>query len=181
MKQINMSISTRKGDNGETDLMFGRRVAKNHPRIIALGAVDELNTMLGIVLTHCNDQSEIKERTVSVQNDLIVLMGELGTLPEDFPQYEEKGFDRFEIGRLEKIDQWISIIESKDIKTEGWALPGSSGLQLSASLDHARVVCRRAERECTELINELDASILSYLNRLSDLLWLMARESDLNS
>jgi cob(I)alamin adenosyltransferase len=176
-----MSISTRKGDNGETDLMFGRRVAKSHPRIIALGEVDELNAVLGIVLTHCSDQSEIKERTIYIQNDLIVLMGEIGTLPEDLSRYEEKGFDRFGIGHLEKINQWISIIEAKDIKIEGWALPGSSGLQLSASLDHARAVCRRAERECTELINELDTSILSYLNRLSDLLWLMARESDLNS
>jgi len=176
-----MSISTRKGDNGETDLMFGRRVAKSHPRIIALGEVDELNAVLGIVLTHCSDQSEIKERTIYIQNDLIVLMGEIGTFPEDLSRYEEKGFDRFGIGHLEKINQWISIIEAKDIKIEGWALPGSSGLQLSASLDHARAVCRRAERECTELINELDTSILSYLNRLSDLLWLMARESDLNS
>lgn len=161
--------------------MFGRRVAKSHPRIIALGEVDELNAVLGIVLTHCSDQSEIKERTIYIQNDLIVLMGEIGTLPEDLSRYEEKGFDRFGIGHLEKINQWISIIEAKDIKIEGWALPGSSGLQLSASLDHARAVCRRAERECTELINELDTSILSYLNRLSDLLWLMARESDLNS
>jgi len=176
-----MSISTRKGDNGETDLMFGRRVAKSHPRIIALGEVDELNALLGIVLTHCGDQSEIKERTIYIQNDLIVLMGEIGTFPEDLSRYEEKGFDRFGIGHLEKINQWISIIEAKDIKIEGWALPGSSGLQLSASLDHARAVCRRAERECTGLINELDTSILSYLNRLSDLLWLMARESDLNS
>ena len=176
-----MSITTGKGDNGETDLMFGRRVSKNHPRIIALGAVDELNTMLGIVLTHCGDQSEIKERTVTIQNDFIVLMGELGTLPEDLSRYEEKGFERFGIGHLEKIDQWISVIEGKDIQVEGWALPGSSGLQLSASLDHARVICRRAERECVGLINELDPSILSYLNRLSDLLWLMARESDLNA
>ena len=175
-----MSISTRKGDNGETDLMFGRRVAKNHPRIIALGAVDELNALLGIVLTHCGDQSEIKERTVSIQNDLIVLMGELGTLPEDLSLYEEKGFDRFGVGHLEKIDQWISIIEGKDIQIGGWELPGSSGLKISASLDHARVLCRRAERECIELINDLNTSILSYLNRLSDLLWLMARESDQN-
>ena len=85
-----MSISTRKGDDGETDLMFGRRVAKNHPRIIVLGAVDELNAMLGIVLTHCGDQAEIKERVMAIQNDLITLMGEVGTLPEDLVRYKEK-------------------------------------------------------------------------------------------
>ena len=174
-----MSISTRKGDDGETDLMFGRRVAKNHPRIIVLGAVDELNAMLGIVLTHCGDQAEIKERVMAIQNDLITLMGEVGTLPEDLVRYEEKGFDRFGAGHIKKVDQWISIIEEKDIRVEGWALPGSSGIELSACLDHARAICRRAERECAGLINELDSSILSYLNRLSDLLWLMARESDI--
>ena len=97
MKQINMSISTRKGDNGETDLMFGRRVAKNHPRIIALGAVDELNTMLGIVLTHCKDQSEIKERTVSVQNDLIVLMNS-GLSPKIYLSMRRKDLIVLELG-----------------------------------------------------------------------------------
>lgn len=173
-----MSITTRRGDGGETELMFGRRVAKNHPRVLALGAIDEFNAALGFAHTHCVHKSELRARIVAIQEDLIVLMGEVGTLPGDISKYEEKGFKRFGVDRLKKLDQWILMIEGKGVHFEGWALPGSSGDSLAASLDHARAVCRRAERECIEISGEIETPILPYLNRLSDVLWLLARECE---
>ena len=113
-----------------------------------------------------------------IQNDLIILMGEISTLPEDLDLYQKKGFERFEEKRTEILERWIKEIEDKKSDYQGWALPGASGSIISVHLDSARVVCRRAEREYFELGENLSESIIMFLNRLSDLLWLMAREGD---
>ena len=170
-----MAITTKRGDYGETDLMFGRRVPKDHPRVVAVGAIDELNANLGIVRVSSQDAGEIIEH---IQNDLIILMGEISTLPEDLDLYQKKGFERFEEKRTEILELWIKDIEDKKSDYQGWALPGASGSTISVHLDSARVVCRRAEREYIKLGENLNESIIMFLNRLSDLLWLMAREED---
>lgn len=170
-----MAITTKRGDYGETDLMFGRRVPKDHPRVVAVGAIDELNANLGIVRVSSQDVSEIIEH---IQNDLIILMGEISTLPEDLDLYQKKGFERFEEKRTEILERWIKEIEDKKSDYQGWALPGASGSIISVHLDSSRVVCRRAEREYIKLGENLNESIIMFLNRLSDLLWLMAREED---
>lgn len=173
-----MAITTKRGDCGETDLMFGRRVAKDHPRIMAVGAIDELNSNLGIVRVLSKDDKGFIKKIEHIQNELIILMGEISTLEEDLNLYEEKGFERFEDGRTKVLDEWIKTIEDKETDYAGWALPGASGSIISAHLDSARVVCRRAEREYIKADEDPNESIVIFLNRLSDLLWLMAREED---
>ena len=170
------SISTRRGDGGETDLMFGRRVGKDHPRVAACGAVDELNAALG--LARVSAGGELGAFIAEVQADLIVLMGELATLPEDLGRYVEKGFERFGDGRLAKLDALVERVEAAGLTFEGWALPGAAGDSCAAQLDLARTVCRRAERSIAPLGEEVDAGISRYLNRLSDALWLSARERE---
>ena len=170
-----MSISTRRGDGGETELMFGRRVGKNHPRIIAGGAVDELNAALG--LARAADSGHLlREFMAEVQEDLVVLMGELATLPEDLSRYEAAGFERFCPDRVNKLDARVESIEEEGMTFKGWVFPGASSNPLAAHLDHSRTVCRRAERELVMLGDDINGEILVYLNRLSDALWLSARE-----
>lgn len=170
-----MSISTRRGDEGATDLMFGRRVPKTHPRVVAGGSVDELNAALGMARVGCDQGDALAEFIAAVQSDLVALMGELATLPEDVPRYIEKGYGRFGDGRLEKLDAKVAEIEAQGLTFKGWAMPGAGGSAVAANLDLARTVCRRAERDVVTLGDEVPSEVLQYLNRLSDALWLCAR------
>ena len=86
-----MSIATRTGDNGSTGLMYNRRVPKNHPRVESYGAVDELNTALGLARATA-EHDFVRQHLLAVQHDLVILMGELATLPEDLPRYVKGGF-----------------------------------------------------------------------------------------
>ena len=174
-----MSISTRKGDGGETDLMFGRRVAKTHPRVVAGGAVDELNAALGLARAGCGEDCQIGSLVAAVQGDLVALMGELATLPKDLPKYSEKGYPRFGDEREGTLDAWVEQVEAEGLTFKGWAMPGAGGDLTAAHLDLARTVCRRAEREVLALCqDEFDPAVMRYLNRLSDALWLAARKRE---
>jgi cob(I)alamin adenosyltransferase len=177
-----MSISTRRGDDGGTELMFGRRVAKNHPRIIAGGAVDELNAALGLARAadseNSGSENSVGEFIAAVQEDLVVLMGDIATLPEDLPRYKAAGFEVFCVERAHKLDARVASIEEQEITFKGWVFPGASSDMFAAHLDHARTVCRRAERELLMLQDAVNGAILIYLNRLSDVLWLLARERE---
>ncbi len=173
-----MSISTRTGDAGETGLMFGRRVSKTHPRVVTNGAIDELNAALGmarVAATHPWTGECIAE----TQADLVIMMGEIATLDEDLPQFDEKGFQRITQAAVEKLDAWVAELEGKyEISFMTWAVPGAAGSPAGAALDVARTACRRAERHVAERIDEGDfknISILQHLNRLSDVCWLLAR------
>lgn len=170
-----MSIVTKTGDQGATSLMYGRRVSKCHPRVEAYGAVDELNAALGLAKASASP-SEMQELIVSIQKDLIVLMGELATAVEDLPRYVQDGFSLLQPTLTAKLDEAVKAIEVRRPRFDGWATPGAN--PASAALDLARTVCRRAERHVCALheagqLNNLE--IIVYLNRLSDLLWLMAR------
>lgn len=173
-----MSIVTKTGDLGTTGLMYNRRVPKSHPRVESYGAVDELNAALGMARAFLKTP-QAKTRILELQKDLIGLMGELATAPEDLPRYEADGFQRLNAGMTAKLDQWVSELEGGKLAFDGWAMPGQN--PASAGLDVARTTCRRAERRICTLreSGQLDnAEIIVYLNRLSDLLWLLARDAE---
>ena len=170
-----MSIATKTGDQGSTGLMYNRRVSKNHPRVEGYGTVDELNAALGMARASTTHEW-VGSFILRTQADLVILMGELATLPEDLQRYQKDGFSVVQPGMTVRIDEMVGEIESQKISFKGWATPGSS--LSSATLDMARVVCRRAERRVAFLLetNALgNPEIVIYLNRLSDALWLLAR------
>lgn len=170
-----MSIATKTGDAGTTALMYGRRVPKSHPRIEACGSIDELNAAIGVARAAATD-SFISEKLLPIQQDLIVIMGELATLPEDLPRYAKDGYSLVVSEMVIKLDETVQFVEAQNVSFKGWATPGAN--LTSAALDLARTICRRAERRVCELRERGDIqnmAILIYLNRLSDALWLMAR------
>ncbi len=173
-----MSITTKTGDDGETGLLFSRRTGKDDPRIAACGDVDELSAAIGLAKAHL-EQAEFGQKLTTIQQALIALMGELATLPEDTGQYAKAPFEKLTAADTAKLDEWIDELESGGLSFKGWALPGES--VPSAHMDFARTVCRRAERSVVAVLKSgsLDGSqAVVYLNRLSDLLWLMARAID---
>ncbi len=170
-----MSIATKTGDNGSTGLMYNRRVSKCHPRVEAYGSVDELNTALGLAKAS-SLESYLREFLEATQHELVILMGELATLPEDLARYQKDGFKRVEASLTGRLDLAVKDLESRQISFKGWATPGAT--LSSATLDVARTACRRAERRSSVLLEagQLEnQEILVYLNRLSDVLWLLAR------
>jgi cob(I)alamin adenosyltransferase len=170
-----MSIVTKTGDGGTTGLMYNRRVPKHHPRVAAYGSVDELNAALGLARASTTE-SFVSENIFSIQKDLVVLMGELCVQPEDMQRYLADGFSPVTAAMTAKLDALAREIESQNISFKGWATPGAN--QSSATLDVARTVCRRAERNVCALNDSegrVNSEIIIYLNRLSDLLWLFAR------
>lgn len=170
-----MSIATKTGDAGTTGLMYNRRVSKCHPRVEAYGSVDELNTALGMARASAAD-AFVQDQLLSIQKQLVILMGELATDESDLMRYENDGFQRVAPPMTESLDRLIKELEARNISFKGWATPGSC--LSSATLDHARTACRRAERRACALseANQLhNAEIIVFLNRLSDVLWLLAR------
>jgi cob(I)alamin adenosyltransferase len=170
-----MSIATKTGDEGMTGLMFNRRISKTDGRIEAYGTVDELNAALGLVRASSR-KDFVGQNILAIQKDLVAVMGELATLPADMARYREKGYATFSENMTERLDKLIQEIEAQKITYEGWATPGAN--LSSATLDVARTVCRRAERQIWGLAEkgQLENPLISvFLNRLSDLLWLFAR------
>jgi len=170
-----MSIATKTGDGGTTGLIYGRRVPKNHPRVETYGTVDELNAALGLARATARDDF-VRDGLLTVQTDLVVWMGELAVMPEDLSRYVRDGYSVVAPEMTAKLEALVREIEAQNISFKGWATPGAT--MSSAALDVARTICRRAERQVCALreTNGLpNAETLVYLNRLSDLLWLMAR------
>ena len=170
-----MSIATRTGDDGTTALMYQRRVSKTHPRVEACGSIDELNAALGVARAIVRDEwLSIELR--AIQQQLIIVMGELATTPPDLERYVRDGFSLVTSSMTEKLDELVKHLESQKISFKGWATPGAT--PVAAALDAARTACRRAERRVCALRESGEAvnpEIVIYLNRLSDVLWLMAR------
>ena len=158
--------------------MFNRRVSKTHLRIEACGAIDELNAALGVARSSAT-QEIVRERLLQVQKDLITIMGELATLKEDLARYVKEGFVLVTASMYAPIEEWIKEIEAQKISFRGWATPGAT--PHAAALDMARTICRRAERRLQELVEAGEVQnphLTIYLNRLSDSLWLFARQAE---
>ena len=172
-----MSIATRTGDQGETGLMYGRRVKKYDLRVETYGTVDELNAALGLARAQAG-LPLVKEELFAVQKQLVALMGELAVAPEDMARYAADKYPKLTEAMLTHLDDLVARLEAEKISFDGWATPGAS--VPSAALDVARTVCRRAERLVAKLasVNEIDLLVIRYLNRLSDILWLMARYTE---
>lgn len=175
-----MSIVTKTGDQGTTSLMYGRRVSKCHPRVEAYGAVDELNAAIGLARALAKE-GFAADQLLSMQKDLVGLMGELATAAADLPRYLKDGFSRVTPEATARLEAAVKVIEAQEIRFQGWATPG--GNVVSAAIDVARTICRRAERRACALQDSGqlgNAEIIIYLNRLSDLLWLLARWTEKN-
>src|SRR5437016_9913268 len=139
-----MSIVTKTGDQGETSLMYGRRVSKNDPRVEAYGAVDELTAALGLARAFSEDQF-VTDQILAVQKDLIVVMGELATASEDTERYLKDGFKQTSARMVDRIGEVIVDLEKdKSLYPKDWVIPGAN--KLSAALDLARTTCRHAGR-----------------------------------
>jgi cob(I)alamin adenosyltransferase len=170
-----MSIVTKHGDDGSTGLMYNRRVSKCHPRVEAYGAVDELNAALGLARASAQHPF-VRERLLATQRHLVTLMGELATRAEDLSRYAQDGYQLVTPKMTADLDRIVQEIEAQNITFKGWATPGEN--LSSATLDVARTTCRRAERRVCALheTKQLENNeIITFLNRLSDTLWLLAR------
>jgi cob(I)alamin adenosyltransferase len=165
-------IYTKTGDAGETGLFGGGRVSKAHPRVEAYGAVDELNAVLGWVRATLRDD-DIAARLLAVQPDLFTIGAHLAapTLP-DRPRPKVPPLPEDGVARLEA---WIDAAEDELPPLRSFILPGGSAG--GAALHLARTVCRRAERRIVLLAaaETVDPFIVTYLNRLSDFLFVAAR------
>ncbi len=170
-----MSICTKRGDEGQTDLMFGKRVPKTHARVEACGAADELNSVLGII-RNSNVSTEMKQWVDEVQKRLVGLMGVIATHEDDHGKYAKAGYTGIDPEDVAWLEVLITEAETeKGIKFKGWARPGEAGAMAGAYLDLARTVCRRAERSLWSIDDDFLATARLFLNRLSDSLWLVAR------
>ncbi len=172
-----MSIITGRGDSGDTDLLFGKRIAKTSLRIEALGNVDELNAALGLARAAAHDHEWIA-LIDALQSRLVGLMGQLACLPEDEERYREKKYAALTAEDLAWIVAEAHRYEAQGIKFTGWARPGAEGSLARAGLDYSRAVARRAERSVLALHQSgepVPEVVRLFFNRLSDLLWILAR------
>ena len=172
-----MSIITGRGDSGDTDLLFGKRIAKTSLRVEALGNVDELNAALGLARAAASDTGWIT-LIDTLQERLIGLMGQLACLPEDEARYREKKFAALTDDDLDWLVAEAHRYEAQGIKFTGWARPGAEGSLARAGLDYSRAVARRAERSVLALHESgepVPEVVRLFFNRVSDLLWILAR------
>ena len=173
-----MKIYTRTGDEGQTKLYGGDRVLKDDPRVAAYGTLDELNAAIGSALALDPDSELGLGDLRSVQEDLFVLGSRLAAA--DPERMEDRGsIPRLEQERIEALETWIDALDRELEPLDSFVLPG--GAPAGAQLHVARTVCRRAERSITSLLPEqpeLKLVVLPYVNRLSDLLFTLARAAN---
>src|SRR5260370_29104760 len=170
-------IYTKAGDKGETALGDSARVPKDHPRVSAYGSVDELNAVLGLLLTQAPDMPEA-ELLRSIQNDLFDVGADLCVpLP---PAGEPEKRLRVQPGQAERLEKAIDRLNAVLQPLKSFVLPGGSAAAAWCHL--ARTVCRRAERDIVTLARTeaVNPQVLVYLNRLSDFLFVLARVLNAN-
>jgi len=164
-------LYTRKGDNGTTGLGGGQRISKDSLRVTAYGTVDELNSAIGVAIAHGLSE-RLAEVLRTIQNELFHLGSDLCFYEEDKQKYNIPQIEQRHIDGLEQlIDEMNQVVGP----LENFVLPGGSiG---AAHLHLARTLCRRAERDCVSLAykEKIGVLVITYLNRLSDALFVMAR------
>ncbi|EMA59575.1 cob(I)yrinic acid a,c-diamide adenosyltransferase [Halorubrum lipolyticum] len=163
-----MKIYTKRGDEGQTDLRDMTRVSKGSPRIEAYGNVDEVNSLIG--LAQPSGYDDIDEMLRSIQNHLHIVQADFANPDpdEDDPVIEER--------HVTQLEDWIDEANDDLESLESFILPGGS--EIGSRLHQARSVCRRAERRAVVFLSEDDdvnKEAIAYLNRLSDLLFTIAR------
>lgn len=168
-----MRIYTKRGDDGTTGLLHGGRVRKDDPRPEAYGAVDEAQSFIGLARAEARaaGRTDLDELLVRLERDLWVLMAELATEPQRRDRLTP-GTSLVTAEMVEALEPVIDELSEKFEPTGGFVVPGQD--RVSAALDVARAVVRRAERRAVAVAAE-GSHVVAYLNRLSDLLWTMAR------
>ncbi len=172
-----MSIVTRGGDAGQTRLIFGTRVSKADLQVEAYGAQDELNSFLGLARASCPDE-RTRAALEAMQRDTFVVGAELASPADERPKLKT----RVSPDMTARLDAVVAEIEKIPGLLDDWALPGAT--PDGAAIDCARTVARRAERAAVRLIEfeksaEQSAELLRYLNRVSDVLWLLGRRLEI--
>ncbi|MEM3364110.1 MAG: cob(I)yrinic acid a,c-diamide adenosyltransferase [Candidatus Micrarchaeia archaeon] len=159
-----MKIYTRKGDYGETSIFGGARVRKSTPLIAAYGTLDELSSYIGVCRVHCEDNQELFDLLKEIQHDLYLIGGHIAGAEECIPE-----------SRISDLERHIDKYEEALPELHTFILP--SGTLLATHLHVARAICRRAERKIVAIFENESAfhTELKYLNRLSDLLFVLAR------
>lgn len=171
-----MSIATKRGDTGKTDLIGGTRVSKAELRIEAYGTVDELNSMMGLARSICEDR-EVHDLTKTIQRELFVVSGAIANPLSNLKDPPDVTGEMVDI-----LTEHVSRIERMEGILADWSLPGEHSA--AAAFDVARTICRRAERHAVRMIEageDLSEHVVAYLNRLSDLLWLFGRLVELRA
>ena len=166
-----MKIYTRKGDDGTTGLLYGRRVRKDSAAPTAYGAVDEAQAAIGVARAECDPGTELDRLLIRVERDLWVLMAELATDPTKRSKLKP-GQSLVTAEMVAALEDIIDDLSARFEPPTGFVVPGQT--RVAALLDVARTVVRRAERHALAAATS-DSYIVPYLNRLSDLLWTMAR------
>ncbi|WP_423409499.1 cob(I)yrinic acid a,c-diamide adenosyltransferase [Heyndrickxia sp. MSNUG] len=167
-----MKIYTKTGDKGTTSLIYGTRVSKNDARVEAYGTCDETNSMIGLALSYLNGEyfsgkEELQSIFHKIQTVLFHVGAELAT-----PAGKEVKW-KLEQKDIEELEQTIDLWDAALPQLTNFILPG--GNQAGAALHVARTIARRAERQAVEIGDEVNPLVLSYLNRLSDFLFVAAR------
>jgi cob(I)alamin adenosyltransferase len=172
-----VSIVTRHGDGGETSLLYGGRVPKDDLHTEAYGALDEAISALGLARALCHDAARA-QRILDLQRDLFTAGAELATAAADRPKLE-KHFDTVSVSMVEALDGEVAALEARVPLPKGFVIPG--GNPVAAALDLGRTLVRRAERRAVSLHRAgqlANGEVLRYLNRCSDLLFMLAREAE---
>ena len=172
-----MSIATKHGDKGDTGLIGGARVSKADLRVEAYGTVDELGAALGFARSICED-AEVRGLTKSIQRELFTVAGAVAS-----PAGGAESVTTYVTPEMvEALTAHVTRVEATEGILSDWSLPGEHAA--AAAYDVARTVCRRAERAVIRLREtgvEVNPHVVAYLNRLSDLLWLMGRLLELRA
>jgi cob(I)alamin adenosyltransferase len=168
-----LKIYTRTGDTGQTSLYGGKRVEKHNLQVVAYGTVDELNSALGVVISHLESSDSHHAFLTLIQSDLFIIGSHLAGAPVDLSPIGK---------RVSELEEFIDRLDKELAPLKNFILPGGSK---QSSFSHlARAICRRAEREIIKLSKEqptVDPRVIIYVNRLSDLLHVFARHCNKQS
>lgn len=164
------ALYTRTGDQGTTSLVGGERVKKNSVRLEAYGTIDELSSSLGTIAADAACVEEVKGVVTEVQNELFNIGSYLAT-----DSGNSQKCDSLTNVKIENLEKAIDALDEQTPKIHAFILPGGS--KISADTHMARTICRRAERRILDLADQsyVDPSVIEYINRLSDYLFIAAR------